>query len=423
MPARRKHNFIVHLFNGVFMSIADVLLDPGLIVTALLSQLTTSNLLIGLLAPLRDTGWFLPQLFVSHFVARAPRKIVFYQWTTLIRIVGLAAITLALFLIRDHTVLLWTFFIGMTLLSLASGVGGLSYLTVTAKVIAPGERGRLFGMREFIGGVCAVLMGGISALILGGGIGGVTFDFPSNFGAVFAIATLFFAIGTTLFGLLKEDPDPPMAKRVTLRAQLADALGVLRGGGDMPRYIAMRMALLFARSGVPFMTVFAKRQLGVGDGSIALMVTVGLIFGLCAGPLWGRLNDRRGARFVLSVSVLLGISVCLCAMLMMGLPSSAAFWVWVAGMVLAAISATGYNVSMLPLLIDVTPPGQQPLYFGLNSTLLGVTMLFTSVIGLLGDLFGFVPLFAVCAGFFVLALNRLRCISSAAASRLHPAVS
>jgi MFS family permease len=421
MPARRNHNFIVHLLNGVFMAIADVLLDPGLIVTALLSQLTTSNLLIGLLAPLRDTGWFLPQLFVSHFVARAPRKIVFYQWTTLIRIVGLCAITLSLFLISDHRVLLWAFFIGMTLLSLASGVGGLSYLTVTAKVIAPGERGRLFGLREFIGGVCAVLMGGVSALILGGGIGGLQLDFPRNFGAVFAIATLFFAIGTTLFGLLKEPPDPPTTEHRTLRAQLGDALGVLRGGGDMPHYITMRMALLFARSGVPFMTVYAKRFLGVSDGAIAAMVTVGLVFGLSTGPLWGRLNDRRGARFVLALATATGISVCLCAMLMTRLPPAAAFWTWVVAMVLAAIGSTGFNVSTLPLLIDVAPPGQQPLYFGLNSTVLGVTMLGTSVIGLLGDLLGFVPLFAVCAGFFVLALNRLRCITGAAANRLHPA--
>lgn len=420
MPTRRNHNFNVHLLNGVFMSIADVLLDPGLIVTALLSQLTTSNLLIGLLAPLRDTGWFLPQLFVSHIVARAPRKIVFYQWTTLIRIVGLSAITLSLFLIHDHGVLLWAFFIGMTLLSLASGVGGLSYLTVTAKVIAPHERGRLFGLREFIGGVCAVLMGGVSAVILGGGIGSIKLDFPRNFGAVFAIATLFFAIGTSLFGLLKEPPDPPATGHRTLRLQLGDALEVLRTGGDMPRYIAMRMALLFARAGVPFMTVYAKRYLGVGDGAIAAMVTVGLIFGLSAGPLWGRLNDRRGARYVLSMAAGLGISVCLCAMLMTRLPAGPAFWVWVTGMVLSAVGTTGFNVSMLPLLIDVTPPGRQPLYFGLNSTLLGVTMLCTSVIGLLGDLLGFAPLFAVCAGFFLLALDRLRRISSAA-SHLHPA--
>jgi MFS family permease len=411
MPVRRNHNFIVHLLNGVFMAIADVLLDPGLIVTALLSQLTTSNLLIGLLAPLRDTGWFLPQLFVSHIVARAPRKIVFYQWTTLIRIVGLSAITLSLFLLHDHNVLLWAFFIGMTLLSLASGVGGLSYLTVTAKVIAPGERGRLFGLREFIGGVCSVLMGGISAVILSGGIGGIRFDFPSNFGVVFAIATLFFAIGTIMFGLLKEAPDPPVTEHRTLRTQLGDALGVLRGGGDMPRYIAMRMALLFARSGLPFMTVYAKRFLGVGDGAIAAMVTVGLVFGLSAGPLWGRLNDIRGARFVISLSALLGVLVCLCAILMTGMPASSAFWVWVVAMVLTAIGGTGFNVSMLPLLIDVTPPGKQPLYFGLNSTLLGLTMLGTSVIGLLGDLLGFVALFAVCAGFFVLALDRLRRIN------------
>jgi MFS family permease len=173
------------------------------------------------------------------------------------------------------------------------------------------------------------------------------------------------------------------------------------------------MAMLFARSGLPFMTVYAKRFLGVGDGAIAAMVTVGLIFALSSGPLWGRLNDRRGARFVLSMAALLGLVVCLCAMLMTRAPASAAFWVWVAAMVISAIGGTGFNVSVLPLLIDVTPAGKQPLYFGLNSTVLGVTMLGASVIGLLGDLLGFAALFAVCAGFFVLALDRLRRIKGA----------
>ena len=55
-----QRNFLLHVLNGIFFAMSEAMTDIQLITTALLSQLTTSSVLIGLLAPLRDTGWFVP---------------------------------------------------------------------------------------------------------------------------------------------------------------------------------------------------------------------------------------------------------------------------------------------------------------------------------------------------------------------------
>lgn len=77
-----RRNFILHVLNGVLFFISEAFTDPNLVVTAFLSQLTPSNVLIGLLAPLRDTGWFLPQLFISPWVERKPVKVRVYATVT-----------------------------------------------------------------------------------------------------------------------------------------------------------------------------------------------------------------------------------------------------------------------------------------------------------------------------------------------------
>ena len=394
----------------MLVAISEALNDPTLIMTALLSQLTTSNLLISVLAPLRDTGWFLPQLFISHRVQRVRRKIVFYQAATWLRVSGWVLMVVALFTLHDHALLLWAIFVATLVISLSGGVGGLSYVTVTAKVIAPGERGRLFGLREFIGGGLSVLMGGVAALILGGHLLGLDRAFPRNYALLFAVSTAFFAGGCIAFGLLREEPDDGHADDVRLQDQLRRAWRILRDDSRFRLFIFMRAILLFARAGMPFVTVFAKRHLHVADGFLASLVSISLGCSLVAGLIWGRLNDRRGSAAVLSFSALFGCAACVIAIVLTRISSGFEVLLVVCA-VCAGVSNSGLNVSLIPLMMDIAPSEQRPIYFGLNNTLLGVAQLLTSAVGFLADGFGFAALFAFCGVCFLMMLRMVRGIA------------
>ena len=399
-----RRNFTFHLLNGVFIAISEAMTDINLIMTALLSQLTTSSVLIGLLAPLRDTGWFLPQLFISNQVERARHKIVFYRAATVFRVGGWVALTLSFLLIEDHTILLYAFIACMVVVSFSGGFGGISYMTVTAKVIPAKQRGLLFSLRELIGGGLSILMGGAGALILSGRINGLPALFPHNYGVLFGVSTLFFAIGSISFGLIVEPADVVPTRVTPMGQQLRRAWHVFKTDARFRHFMFTRTAILFARAGLPFIIVFAKRNMGVSDALVASLVSVTLGSALVASLALGRLNDRRGSGAVLVIASLLGIVQCACALLLLVMPSTALL---IIAYVVGGVSTVGYNISLMPLLFDVIPASERPLYIGLTNSMLGVALVLTSLVGVIVVLAGFAVLFIFCAGCFALAFERI----------------
>jgi MFS family permease len=401
-----RRNFILHVVNGVLFFISEAFTDPNLVVTAFLSQLTPSNVLIGLLAPLRDTGWFLPQLFISPWIERQPVKVRVYAAMTYIRSAGWILLVLSMFLIDQLNVLLIAFFGFMVLISLSAGFAGLPFMTVTQKVIPKNRLGTLFGLRLFIGGGLSILASGLVGVILAGHVFGLTLHFPDNYALLFAISTVFFIAGCAVFTFIKEKPDEVPARATPLQVQFGRAGEVLKGDPRFLTFLFMRIALLFALTCIPFITVYAKRVLHVSDATIGALVPVALIAGLSSNLIWARINDRRSSRTVLALCSSLGLLLCGIALALVRWGSSAT-WLLPAAYALGGIISSGIGVSTTPQMIEIVPAGQGPLYFGLLNTLLGVAMLFTSLVGVIVDQLGFVALFVFCGLCFAMALERV----------------
>lgn len=408
-----RRNFILHAVNGVLFFISEAFTDPNLVVTAFLSQLTPSNVLIGLLAPLRDTGWFLPQLFISPWVERQPVKVRIYATMTYIRSAGWILLVLSMFLINRLDWLLIAFFGFMVLISLSAGFAGLPFMTVTQKVIPQKQLGTLFGLRLFLGGGLSILASGLVGVILAGHVFGLTLHFPDNYALLFAISTVFFIVGCVVFTFIKEKPDVVPARTTPMQVQFGRAQQVLKGDSRFLQFLFMRIALMFALTCIPFITVYAKRVLHVSDATIGALVPVSLIAGLLSNLIWARINDRRSSRTVLALCSGFGIALCGIALGLVQWGSSAT-WLLPAAYALGGIISSGIGVSTTPQMIEIVPAGQGPLYFGLLNTLLGIAMLFTSLVGLIVDQAGFTTLFIFCAVCFALALERVLRLKPAA---------
>jgi MFS family permease len=401
-----RRNFILHILNGVFIFVSEAFTDPNLVVTAFISQLTASNVLIGLLAPLRDTGWFLPQLFVSPWVERMPRKVRFYGLMTYVRSAGWIVLVLSMFLIEQPQALLIAFFVCMVMISISAGFAGLPFMTATQKVIPFDRMGLLFGLRLFLGGGLAILAGPVIALVLGGNVLGLHLRFPDNYALLFAISTIFFVVACVMFALIKEEPDPVPERITPMAAQLHKATGVFRADRRFRRFLLMRVALMFAMTCVPFITVYAKRELGVSDAYLGSLVPIALAASLLSNLIWARINDRRSSRMVLALCSVLGVALCALGLSLIAFNSASPVLLPLA-YALGGVIGSGVGVSTTPQMIEIVPQGQAPLYFGLLNTLLGVAMLFTSLVGLIVDGLGFAALFVFCGACFALALERV----------------
>jgi hypothetical protein len=170
MNKTERRNFVLQILNGLFVILGDTLADARVVTTVFLSQLTTSNLLIGLIAPLRDAGWFLPQLFVAPWVERSPRKVDFYRTASIFRAFGWVALAASVFVFRGNTLLI-AFTLATLVVSLISGVTGLPWMIIITKTIAPTRRGMLFALRNSSAAVLGIIGSIAVAWILSGALG------------------------------------------------------------------------------------------------------------------------------------------------------------------------------------------------------------------------------------------------------------
>ena len=404
-----RRNFILHVINGALFALGDALTSTPLVMTAFFSQLTTSNLLIGLLSPLRDAGWFLPQFFLAPMVERTRRKINAYRAGTTFRMIAWIALVVCMFTIEDRATLLVASLFCLGVFSILAGFAGLPFIIITAKIIPPNRRGLVFGLRQFIGGGLGIMAGGVVALLLGGNMG---FQFPRNYAVLFAFAAVGYALSYTSLGFVHEEPDEVPARSTRIMTNLRQAWQIALNNAQYRRYLMMRIALLVGTACIPFMTVYAKRVLHVNDSFIGSLVSVTLASSLLSNPLWARLSDRRSNRLVMIITTSMGLLYCAAAAFVTSAASNApagiAQGLLVMMFVISGAMLAGMNLVSMPLMIEIAEPAQQSLYFGLSNTLLGVVLLLTAGVGLIVDRLGFLALYMFCGLAFAVALERLR---------------
>src|SRR5688572_1399391 len=137
-------NFRLGVLNGLWFTVADRLMDPTLVLAAFVSVLTPSPLWLGLIIPITEGGWFLPQLLMSGYLQSQPLKIVLYRQVALVRVGLWTLMAAAPFLLPDPRWLLPAFLITYTLTCLSSGISGLSFMEIVGKTIPPRRRGVFF---------------------------------------------------------------------------------------------------------------------------------------------------------------------------------------------------------------------------------------------------------------------------------------
>ncbi len=407
-----RRNFKLHLGNGAFSAFAESFTNSNVVMTSFASQLTSSNVLVALMVLTMDAGWFLPQFFIAPWVERVRHKAAIYRGTTVLRFVAWSVLVALVWFSTDKASLLLPFFACICFISLSSGVAGLPWTLVTAKIIPASKRGYLFGMRQFLGSLLGLVGGGVLAYILSGQLGLV---FPQNYGLIFGIAGASFMISYVMFGFVTEPPDPPVTAPISLGVQLQRARKTLVTNSRYRIFLLLRSLLFIGGASAPFVTVYARRARGAGDSYFGLIAIVSVVVGLIANLAWGRLSERHGNRFVLGAAGVCGAAagLSLLGLIAAQVPDGVAQAAMILPFVLSTLATTGIGVVGSPMLMDIAPADDRVHYFGLTNTLLGVVLLSTSGVGLIADAFGFGALFGVCAASFLGAIACVRLLRRA----------
>ncbi len=402
-----RRNFSFGVLNGVFFNLFSALLDPSLVLSWFVSQLTTSNFLIGLIVPIQNGGWFLPQLVMSSYLQRRQRKLPFYARMAGVRAVIWGLMTLAIFLIEEPTVLLVVFFTLLTAYSLGAGLAGLCFVDFVAKAIPPTRRGAFFAWRLFLGGLLALGGSLLVRYILDERRG---FAFPDNYALLFLLSFFTLCVAMGSFILVVEPLEPVNEERVPLGRQFRRALDLPRRDKNYRRFLTMRLLLMGAEIATPFYIVYAKRALSLPVSMVGVYLTGTTLASFASNLLWGRISDRQGNKLLLALSNLLGLFIPLAALLIVPLANlgpglkELAPGLFALVFVLSGASKSGVMIGNMNFLLEIAPADNRPLYVGFTNTIVGIALLASSVGGLIVDLVGFTMLFSLALAFYALAL-------------------
>jgi len=401
-------NFFYGVANGVLYISAETLLDPTLVLVTFLSGLTQSPILLGMLVPIRDGTWYLPQLWVSTHLQSMPSKIEVYRKTTFLRIATWGLLALVINLVRDPGWLLPLFFLTYVMATLSNGLAGLPFLEVVGNVISPVRRGEFFAWRLGLGGLGGIFSAMLVRRLLDPAS---SLDYPLNFGLLSILFFVISSISLLVFNKVKEDVETRVVPPVSLRYQISRGLDELKRNPAFRRYLMMQSSLVLSAAAIPFFAVFVQQQYDVSKAMVGVYLAVFTASNLMSNIIWGRLSRRLASRQILWLASLAGVIMTLLVLSLSLIPGStnltsqiASVWL-IPVFVMAGLRGSGIGVSGTALLLDIAPPESRSLYLGFSNSFLGIILLLTGMSGVLVKVFNYQTLFVVSLLAHLLAIS------------------
>lgn len=390
-------NFTVNLLDGATFWFGLSFMSSATILPLFVSKLTSSQLAIGMIGVIANSGWFLPQLFTANTVQRLPRKkpvvvnLGFFTERLPLWLLPLAA----LLAVQSPTLALILFFAGYAGHSVGAGVVATAWQDLIARVFPVIRRGRFFGITTFVGNGTGALGATFSAWLL------ATLVFPGNFVATFTIAAGFITLSWFFLALTREPEQPITAPRQSSREFWASLPAILRQDANFRRFVLARLLAVLGGMGSGFVTVAAVSRWQVSDGAVGLY-TMALMIGQTAATLLaGFLADRHGHKLPLTLSVLLATSAYALAWL-----APTPGWYYVVFFLLG--SATGAAVvSGTMIALEFSVAYLRPTYVGLINTAMGLVGMVSPLLGAWLASRSYDLLFALSAAFSLAGLAAL----------------
>ena len=413
-----RRNFRLSVWNGVSFNIGETFIDPATVLALLVSQLTSSSWLVGLAAALTEIGWYSPQILTIQFLERRRRRLPIYQAMAVVRIIALVGAVVALFVLGDRQpekTLFW-FLLGFGVFAFAGGFSAVSFYDIVGRTVPLSWHPRMWAQRLFYGGLLSVLCGlAVRALLQRPG-------FVERFGTLFAIGTVFIALGAILFSFADEPPVEVSRKEMHLAAHLRESAAVAWRDPAFRALFGTRVALAGAAVATPFLVLYAMRTLGLPAAAVGGFLSAKIVGYVGANPLWQRVATRRGNRRVMGLVGLLAMGAPLCALAAPWIPAAGPGRGALLAIAFACIGATvsGTNIGYQSLLLAIAPAARRPSYVGLMNSFVAPATLLPALGGLLVDATRPELIFGVAIVCAVVAMGLARRLPTAPAVDARP---
>lgn len=409
-------NFSVSLWDILFITLGLSFISRETVVPVLVSQLTESKLVIGLVPAMWALGYYLPQLLTANLAESMPYKKPFVVLVGFVierlpyLLIGLAVLS---FGVSAPTVALAAVLVGLGMASSGAGLTMPPWLDMMAKVIPVRRRGIWLGLGYGLGQLLGVAGAYFVGVIL------VSIAFPRNFALLFFVAFGFTVISWVGLALTREPVSEETKKVDPLRRYLGRLATVLKRDKNYCRYLISKSLMNLAGMSSGFFAVYGTEVFLLDGRGVGLMTAV-LVGTLAAlHPVGGLVADRVGHKSVLAAGALFSVLAPFSALVVgRAGPAGPTGGTFASPLVLGTVPIgllltfvflgtylAADRTSSLSITLEFSAPEDRPTYIGLTNTILAPILIGGPIFGgWLAGAAGFRTMFSVAMVVGVIAL-------------------
>lgn len=142
---------------------------------------------------------------------------------------------------------------------------------------------------------------------------------------------------------------------------------------------------------LPFYVVYARDVLGISLGMVGIFLSAQMLGSVISNLPWGYLSDFFGNKKVIQISIFLGLTAPLIALITPADLSQ----LFIPLFVLIGFSMTGQMIGNTNFLLDISPPKDRPTYISLRGTLRFPVIIFPLIGGIIVQRISYTFLFMV----------------------------
>jgi hypothetical protein len=457
-------NYALGTLNGVIGAVSMDFLHPELILAGLVMALTGSYQLVALVSIINKAGALVPQLYVGSVLEHRERKRPFFVGLIFIRLASVVALLGAIRLMAGGAAgPLAAFYAAYLVWCLGGGAGHVIFLDMVGRLIPMGRVGSFFGIREFWGGILALVAGWLviqpildsnRAIVAQDRAAEVRPAGPApaapaaaapaarvgrpaarvaaplarravadNYFLLAAAGGALSVLAMALLALCREQPGPHARRAATLLESLRRGVGWLRQDPDYRAYLWLRIAFRITYLALAFFIPYGVARLTYTAHPLGVVALGGIMLAaikasrVVSSVLWGRVVDRAGDRTCL---VWTGVCFALGPVLMLGAPHLPAAFavrlpltrvvldlplcVYLSALMALGAAIQGSIIGGNRFLIASAPPHRRITYVGFLNTVTSPLTLLPALAAVVAETFGVTVLFAAIAGGGVLHL-------------------
>jgi MFS family permease len=378
-----KKVYFIFLWHGAFLALTMAMIDLNTVLPALISELTSSKIIFGLLYSMILGVPRIFNIIFSHYLSYVKYKkkiLISGIYLRAITFLGMA-ITTFYFGKDDPSIVVFSFFIWIFLFSISGGFASLSYTEIIGKLTTKGDREKIFAAKQFVASVMAFSGGMIVKYIFSPG----NYEFPNNYSILLFIGFIGLIVAAFSFWTIDEKPSVVNEKKMKLTHFIRKVPAILKNDPRFLKFVLIENLSSFSLMVLPFYMVFANDTFNLSSeyvGTFLLFQITGMVL---SNLFWGYIGNKRSARYVVRICILIGAGIPILALIAGRLSPEIYKYLFL----LVGFVISGRKIGFTPYLLDITPTENRTVYLGIRDSLNILVIILPLMGGVLINLLGY----------------------------------